>query len=121
MTTIQLHISKLWFAAKNMNWGLAKYEFDELAETIEAAESLHAIQNNVDISAVLQSLRNAQLPSLGQTITQKDNPKFKEAYGQTLTACNGCHAASGHEYIHIIPPIREPVTNQLWIVFDLRK
>ena len=37
MTTIQLHVGKLWFAAKASNWELANYELDELEETMEAA------------------------------------------------------------------------------------
>lgn len=39
MTTIQLHVGKLWFAAKASNWELANYELDELKETMEAAPS----------------------------------------------------------------------------------
>lgn len=40
-TTIQLHASKLWFAAKAENWDLAKYELDELKETMKAPKALN--------------------------------------------------------------------------------
>ena len=52
MSTIQLHVGKLWFAAKANNWGLAQYEVDELKETMEAAEGLKAEKNGVKISGV---------------------------------------------------------------------
>jgi hypothetical protein len=114
MSTIQLHAAKLWFAGQASNWPLAKYEHDELRETIEAAEALHARKNNVDVSAVLQSVRQTQLPLVERAISRKSPGAFKDAYSQTLSACNGCHRPAGYEFIHIIPPTREPVTNQRW-------
>jgi hypothetical protein len=114
MSTIQLHVAKLWYAGQSSNWKLATYELDELGETMEAAEGLHARKNDVDVSAVLQSIRQTQLPLIGQSITQADIHGFKSAYDQTLAACNGCHRPAGYEFIHIITPTREPVTNQLW-------
>jgi hypothetical protein len=116
MSTIQLHISKLWFAAQASNWKLARYEHDELEETIEAAEALHAKKNNVDITSVLQSVRQTLLPLVEDAISKGNLRIFRDAYAQTLDACNGCHRPAGYEFIHIITPTREPVTNQQWKV-----
>ena len=114
MSTIQLHAAKLWYAGQSSNWKLATYELGELGETIEAAEGLHARKNDVDVSAVLESIRQTQLPLIGQSISRADIHGFTGAYGETLAACNGCHRPAGYEFIHIITPTREPVTNQLW-------
>lgn len=116
MSTIQLHAAKLWFAGRAANWKLAGYEHDELEETIEAAEALRATKNNVDITAVLQSVRQTQLPLLGVAISGRNIRAFDNAYNETLAACNGCHRSAGYEFIHIITPTREPVTNQQWKV-----
>ncbi len=116
MSTISLHTAKLWFAGQAANWKLATYELDELEETIEAAEALHARKNDIDISAVLQSVRQTQLPMIQQAIDKKSLRAFEQAYRQTLAACNGCHQTVGYEFIHIITPTREPVTNQQWKV-----
>jgi hypothetical protein len=56
MTTIQLHVGKLWFAGKASNWQLADYELDELKETMEAAKALNSEKNGVKISGVLDSV-----------------------------------------------------------------
>ena len=48
MTTIQLHAGKLWFAANAMNWDLARYELDELKETMEVVKTLNAEKNGVE-------------------------------------------------------------------------
>lgn len=114
MSTIQLHAAKIWFAARASNWRLARYEHDELAETMESAEALGEKKNDVDITAVLQSVRQTQLPLLERAISSKDHRAFDDAYGETLAACNGCHRPAGYGFIHIVTPAREPVTNQQW-------
>lgn len=114
MTTNQLHIAKLWFAVGASNWQLATYELDEMQETMEAAEGLHAVKNGVNISPVLQSTRQTQLLLLEKAIAVRDRKAFHSAYSQTMAACNSCHKAAGYGFIHIVTPNHEPVANQQW-------
>ena len=114
MSTMQLHVAKLWFAGKAANWTLARYELDELDETMTAAEALHARKDSVDVSSVLESVRQTQLPVIGQSLAMKNAVAFRDAYGQTLAACNGCHRPAGFGFIRIIIPHGEPVSNQQW-------
>ena len=114
MSTIQLHVSKLWFAAQASNWELCSFELGELNEAIDLSEELHIVRNTVDISSVLQSVQNTQLQSLRQSIESKQQESFQNAYNQTLDACNGCHRSAGYGYIHVITPTGQPVTNQRW-------
>lgn len=114
MTTIQLHASKLWFAARAANWDLAEYELDELKETMEAAKSLNAEKNGVKISNVLDSVLQTQVAQLAESIKRKSSTEFHKSYDETLSACNGCHTESGHKFIRIVRPNATPVTNQKW-------
>src|SRR5262245_16936083 len=114
MTTIQLHVGKLWFAAKASNWELAKYELDELKETMEAAEALNAEKNGVKISGVLDSVLQTQVAQLAESINRKNPAEFQKSYDENLSACNGCHTEAGYRFIHIIRPSAPPVTNQRW-------
>jgi hypothetical protein len=114
MTTIQLHASKLWFAAKAANWELAKYELDELKETMEAAKGLNEEKNGVKISNVLDSVLQTQVANLEKTMESKSQSAFKKSYDETLSACNGCHTEAGYKFIHIVRPTAPPVTNQKW-------
>jgi len=114
MTTIQLHAGKLWFAAKTANWDLAKYELDELKETMEAAKSLNAEKNGVKISNVLDSVLQTQIAKLAESINRKSSTEFQKSYDETLSACNVCHSESGHNFIRVIRPTAPPVTNQQW-------
>lgn len=114
MSTIQLHVAKLWFAAGADNWSLAGYELDELQETIAGAEELHAIRNGVSVAAVLKSVTSTQIQPVRQSVAHHDLRAFRNAYTQTLDACNSCHKAAGYGFIHVTIPAHEPVTNQQW-------
>ena len=114
MTTIQLHVGKLWFAAKAANWELAEYELDELKETMEAAKGLNAEKNGVKISDVLDSVLQTQVAALDKSIKSKSQTKFQSSYDETLSACNGCHESAGYKFIYIVRPSAPPVTNQKW-------
>lgn len=114
MTTMQLHMGKLWFAGKAANWDLANYELDELKETIEGAQNLHMVINNVKTADVLGSLVDSQVGPLKESIQKHDLLAFKGYYNQTLTACNNCHQSAAHGFNIITIPMAPPVTNQLW-------
>jgi hypothetical protein len=114
MTTIQLHVGKLWFAAKASNWGLAEYEIDELKETMETAKALNAEKNGVKISNVLDSVLQTQVAELDKSIKNKSQTEFVKSYDETLNACNGCHTEVGYQFIHLVRPTVPPITNQKW-------
>jgi hypothetical protein len=114
MTTIQLHIGKLWFAAKEENWELAAYEIHELEETMETVKKLNVEKNGVKISGVMDGVLKTQIAQLEESIKHKSQTEFQKFYDETLSACNGCHTESGHKYIQIIRPTAPPVTNQRW-------
>lgn len=114
MTTIQLHVGKLWFASKATNWELAEYELDELKETMEAAKALNVEKNGVKISSVLDSVLQTQVVQLAESIKRKSPAQFQKSYDETLSACNGCHTEAGYKFIYIVRPTAPPVTNQKW-------
>jgi hypothetical protein len=114
MNSIQLHLAKLWFASKAHNWGLANYELGELEENLEGAQTLHEVKNSVQVTEVLQSLRQSQLDFLHESIKQQNPPRFISAYQQTIATCNSCHRSVGYGFISIMVPTSAPVTNQRW-------
>ena len=116
MTTMQLHMGKLWFAGETNNWDLARYELDELHETMEAAENLHSVKNGVAISKVLAAVIDSQVGEINHAIDKKNQSDFRRSYDAALSACNGCHEESGHRFIKITRPPAPPVPNQKWSV-----
>src|SRR5262245_37833673 len=114
MTTMQLHVGKLWFAGQANNWDLASYELDELREAMEAAQTLHAKKNSVDISGVLAATIEGQIRRVDEAVDKKSKKDFTRSYDEALSACNGCHEQSGHQFIKITRPTAPPVSNQRW-------
>ena len=114
MTTIQLHAGKLWFAVNATNWDLARYELDELKETMIAAKTLNAEKNGVKVSNVLDAVLQSQIVQLEDAIKHKVKSEFQKSYNAALSACNGCHAEAGVKFIQIVRPSAPPVTNQRW-------
>jgi cytochrome c553 len=114
MTTIQLHTGKLWFAANATNWDLARYELDELKETMEAVKTLNAEKNGVKVSNVLDAVLQSQIVQLEDAIKHKVKSEFQKSYDAALSACNGCHTEAGVKFIQIVRPLAPPVTNQRW-------
>ena len=116
MTTIQLHIAKLWYAFSAANWELANYEVNELNGAIDGAKTLHAIKNNVNTAGVLQSVQDTQVLSMHNAVSSKDHQLFSAAYHATIDACNGCHKSAGYGFISVAMPTAPPVSNQNWTV-----
>jgi hypothetical protein len=68
----------------------------------------------MDISSVLEALRNAQVLPMKEAIHERNLERFRTAYSETIVTCNMCHASSGYGFIQVTQPTAPPVTNQSW-------
>jgi hypothetical protein len=118
MTSMQLHMGKLWFAAKAGNWDLGGYEIGELKEAMEGAQGLHQMVNTIDTSTVIGSVESNQVQTMVQALQKRDLSGFQKVYGETLKSCNQCHEMTAHGFNVITVPTAPPVFNQL---FRLKK
>jgi cytochrome c553 len=114
MTGLQLHMAKIWFAARASNWNLANYELHEISETIDTVAALNISRNDVDISEEIKGVFGSQVFNLQKAIKEHNLSEFTASYNEALTACNDCHGSAGYRFIHITIPSAPPVTNQLW-------
>jgi hypothetical protein len=98
MADVGYHFANLWFAADNQNWPLANYYLGETRSHLRWAVGIHPVRKTttgaeVDLKGILDAVNNSFLSEVGQTITNKDTVKFKEAYRETLEGCYACHKA----------------------------
>ena len=114
MTSLQLHMAKIWFAVRASNWDLADYELHEISETIDSVAGLSVSRNKVDISDEIKSVLGSQIVNLQKAIEEQSLPEFTTSYDKALNACNNCHNSAGYRFIHITIPSAPPVTNQAW-------
>jgi len=116
MLSVQIHHAKLWFAGKNQNWDLAKYELNELKECFEDVVAFYPTHKNVPqpLSALVPTIITPSLERVTKSIDTKDAVVFTSAFDGLNNSCNGCHEAANHGFNVIKTPDVPPVTNQVY-------
>ena len=110
---MQVHHTKLWFAAHAENWVLADYEtmkiketIEEIKETIVDIQTASAQWQRVPVGEMLQSV-DSNLGNLAKSIKAKDSAQFDIAYRGLTAACNACHVRAGQSQVKIIVPLSQ--------------
>lgn len=117
MGLTQMRHSKLWFAGNARNWGLAKYELDEIKEGLDDAIKYHPVfKKDAPIAAILDKFTTQPLNDIGVAIEARDGVKFKKSFDNLTKACNECHQAASQGFIVIKRPSVLQYTNQEFAV-----
>ncbi|MGE5087389.1 MAG: hypothetical protein ACM3MG_13880 [Bacillota bacterium] len=113
MGAIQQHHVKLFFAGKNSNWDLSKFEFHEIQEGFEAATRWHDKIEGVETPvSELIKIKDASMQELESAIEKRSKDHFLIAFGHLTAACNECHVSANHQFIVIQEPKSLLFTNQ---------
>jgi hypothetical protein len=120
MADVDYHFANLWFAAKNSNWPLAEFYFNETRSHLNWAVRIRPVRRlssggEFDLRPMLQGVENSSLADLRVAIGKHDHKAFEAAYRQTISACYACHMTAEKPYLR--PHIPEaPATRMI----DLR-
>ena len=93
----------MYYAAKNDNWDLAKYQLKEALEIQEVAETTRPAR-----APLLKAFETSYLDQLNQTVFAQDWTAFSTQYNATIQGCNGCHASLGFPFISFTVPSNPP-------------
>jgi hypothetical protein len=107
MGLTQLRHIKLWFAGRQQDWPLARYELDQIADTLRHAAMFY---QNIPVNDVKSAER--QLDALRMATDDKDAVEFAKAYAGLTEACNACHKAAQVGFIAIRTPTASPFSDQ---------
>jgi len=104
MQDVDYHFTNLWFAARQSNWALAQFYFNETRSHLRWAVRIIPVRKDnqgkeVNLQNILEATENGPLKELEAAIQAKDNAKVASAYEFTLTSCYGCHKASEKPYL----------------------
>lgn len=83
---------------------LATFELEELQEIFDEDLPKAApprVNAGVDLAGVAGAFRQTNLPDLLSAVRARDVRAFGAAYARAAETCNGCHRASGHEFIEV--------------------
>jgi hypothetical protein len=110
MLSIQMHHAKLWFAGKNGNWDLAKFEMEEIQESLTDIQKYCTDRPEIKVLPMIIP----PLDSIKTAIASKNMNSFKSSFNLLTNACNNCHKVSKFGFNVIKVPDTPPVTNQVF-------
>lgn len=104
MQDVDYHFTNLWFAAKEENWPLAQFYFNETRSHLRWAVRIIPVRKDsagqeVKLQEILQALENSPLKELEDSIKAKDQDKVVADYKTMLASCYACHKASDKPYL----------------------
>jgi hypothetical protein len=102
---IQPHHYKLWLAAENKNWDLAKYESHLLTGGFKRIQKFHAGTPEAIATPMIYS----QLAAVNQAIKQHDSLQFDKSFELLTNTCNTCHQATNYKFNVITVPVNKNV------------
>lgn len=112
MGRIQVHFSKLYFAAKADNLPLTKFYTHEINESFETIINANVVDEGHDISALAKQLGEEPFQRFEKNIEENGFIDFDREYNDLILNCNGCHVSTDHSFIKITIPENPPVGNQ---------
>jgi hypothetical protein len=107
MSWAQFRHMKLWFAGKAKNWDLARYELQQVTQSLDDAASFY---HGIPVDYV--GATTAPIVAIGDAIKAKDVAKFTQGFNDLTATCNACHQAIGRGFIVIQVPAAQPFSNQ---------
>jgi hypothetical protein len=110
MSNIQIHHAKLWFAGINKNWKLAKFEIDEISETIEDIKKYESDREEIKMLPIIIPA----IDSIKSAINNKSLFSFKTNFAKLTSTCNACHKEVHYEFNKIKVPDSPPFSNQVF-------
>jgi hypothetical protein len=107
MGLTQLRHIKLWYAGRQENWPLTRFELKEIEETFGPAAMFY---RNIPVDYVTAMKR--QLDSIQNATKEKDSAEFAKGFAGLTDACNTCHKAAQVGFIVIQTPTASPFSDQ---------
>lgn len=112
MASLQRFAEKLHLAGEAGNWELASFYEHEIEETAEPLIAGGFEADGHEVGPLVERWLLPAVERVGEAIGAADRAAFGTAYGELVTACNACHAATGHGFVRIVVPDGNPYPSQ---------
>ena len=103
MVEVGLRFEMIGRAARARRWELALYELDELQEALESLPNAEPPEKTGDVNLVglSQAFLNTHPPEIKAALAARDLRKLTRAFTGAAETCNGCHKATGRQFIQV--------------------
>jgi len=98
MVDVEHQFANLWFAARERNWPLARFYFNETRGRIAWTVRIRPVRKlesgaDLPLAPFVQNIEDVGFTPLKAAIEARDSRAVKVAYQRTLDACYACHKA----------------------------
>jgi hypothetical protein len=100
MTKMQYFAHKLGLSVDAGNAALQDYYAHEVEEIVEKLEQVDDYKG-IPVAKLLKTTLAPAFETLEDAVKAGDAPAVNAAYDGLLAACNNCHKAANHAYIHM--------------------
>lgn len=107
MGQLQLFLHKLSLSVNAGNNELADFYAHELEEAIEAAESIEDY-DDIPVGRLTRTILTPSFEQLEDALDSGDRDAIGPRLRGVISSCNGCHEATGFEFIRIAPNDANP-------------
>lgn len=111
MVVLSRRFSAIWFAGLKGNHQMVHYQAHELEELLAEIKQASPTENGIDVARRLQSDVISKLEGLETATKDGETDTFRKSYKQVVQRCSGCHADTGHDYLNVTIPTRNPYPN----------
>lgn len=101
MALLQRYTHKLSLAVTARNAELARFYQHELEEVSEEIGEEIPVYEGHEVAKLMSSMLDPQIEAMEQAVAAGDWPRCGELVGTLTQACNSCHQATEHAFIHI--------------------
>ena len=108
MQRMQTYTHKLQLSLAAGNAQLGDFYLHELEEAAEYVIDHIALYDDVPVGQLTREMLLPAIEALEDAVDSGDSAQGGIAYGRLLEACNACHAATGKNYIRIVPAAGNP-------------
>jgi hypothetical protein len=100
MTRMQYFTHKLGLAVSAENSALQGYYVHEVEEVIEAVSEVEEYKG-IEVGKLVKTILEPAFEDLEHTMAKGSAEQIDRAYDGLLRACNACHDAADHGFLHI--------------------
>lgn len=113
MAEVQRYSAKLGYAINARNQPLAEFYMHEVDESLQRIRDEVPEYEGQRIADNIRLMIEPTVNQLDDTLHENgDWSQIDQQYGSLIDACNTCHTATQHAYIHITVPTGDPPYNQ---------
>ncbi len=109
---IQPRHAKLGLAAREENWPLVEYAFNELTHALAKVATAIPRWKGLPVEELFDAALADPVAMLDAAIKARNPAGVAEAYGRLTTGCNNCHITTDHPFVVLKAPDRSDFPNQ---------